>query len=108
MRLWITFLMHVELGGTTHCAHGAHSPTQYPHARYEDRYGVRTWPAELVAEAFAEVARACLAAAENAGPLGTREPASPWWPLCPFRPEKRETWGGCECACTDSRHALAS
>ena len=38
MRLWITFLMHVELGGTTHCAHGAHSPTQYPHARYEDRY----------------------------------------------------------------------
>ena len=38
MRLWITFLMHVELGGTTHCAHGAHSPTQCPHARYGDRY----------------------------------------------------------------------
>ena len=36
IRLWITFLMHVELGGSTHCAHGAHSPTQYHHARYGD------------------------------------------------------------------------
>ena len=42
IRLWITFLMHVELGGSTHCAHGAHSPTQYHHARYGDRYDLNT------------------------------------------------------------------